>query len=174
LRSAPFIFNTLAEALEWIAQQSSIPHIHHYLDDFFIAASPNTPACSRHLDTLVSLCNTLGIPLAEDKLEGPATQLEYLGILLDTDLLEARLPREKLTELKSSLTTWIQQLSCTKRELLSLIGTLGFAAKIVPAGRTFFCRLIDLSSTAQRLDDEITLDHSARLDLAWWNTFATP
>ena len=33
LRSAPFIFNTLAEALEWIARQHGLTYIHHYLDD---------------------------------------------------------------------------------------------------------------------------------------------
>ena len=145
IRSAPFIFNTLAEALEWVARQRGIKHIHHYLDDFFIVGPPESQTCAHHLDTLLSLCNTLGVPLAEDKLEGPATQLEYLGILLDTDLLEARLP---LDELKSALNSWLERLSCSKRELLSLIGSLSFAAKIVPAGRTFFRRFIDLHNQA--------------------------
>ena len=102
LRSAPFVFNTLAEALEWIARQHGLTYIHHYLDDFFVAGAPDSPACSAHLRTLTSLCNTL-IPLAKEKLEGPATQLEYLRILLDTDLLEARLLLDKLHDLKSAL-----------------------------------------------------------------------
>ena len=148
LRSAPFIFNTLAEALEWVARQRGIKHIHHYLDDFFIVGPPESQTCAHHLDTLLSLCNTLGVPLAEDKLEGPATQLEYLGILLDTDLLEARLPLDKLKELKSALKSWLERSSCSKRKLLSLIGSLSFAAKIVPAGRTFFRRFIDLHNQA--------------------------
>ena len=174
LRSAPFIFNTLAEALEWIARQHGLTYIHHYLDDFFVAGAPDSPACSAHLHALTSLCNTLGIPLAKEKLEGPATQLEYLGILLDTDLLEARLPLDKLHDLKSALSSWLQRSSCTKRDLLSLIGTLSFAAKIVPAGRTFFRRLLDLSSTTPHLNDLIQLDHGSRLDFTWWNLFTTP
>ncbi len=37
LRSAPFVFNCLAEAMEWLARTRGITHLHHYLDDFFIA-----------------------------------------------------------------------------------------------------------------------------------------
>ena len=33
----------------------------------------------------------LGIPLAIEKVEGPATVLEFLGIVLDTERMEARL-----------------------------------------------------------------------------------
>ena len=36
-RSAPFVFNCLVDAREWLARQDSILHIHHYLDDFFVA-----------------------------------------------------------------------------------------------------------------------------------------
>ena len=174
LRSAPFIFNCLAEALEWLARQGGITHIHHYLDDFFIAGPPDTNTCAQHLDTFTALCNTLNIPLAEDKLEGPATQLEYLGILLDSTLLEARLPPSKLQDIKSSLEAWSARQRCSKRELLSLIGTVSFAAKVVPAGRTFLRRMIDLSTSAAHLHDTITLDMGFRLDARWWQAFATP
>ena len=34
LRSAPKIFNALADAIEWCARQKGILHIFHYLDDF--------------------------------------------------------------------------------------------------------------------------------------------
>ena len=46
LQSAPFIFNCLAQGLEWLAHQQGITHIHHYLDDFFIAGAPDTNQCS--------------------------------------------------------------------------------------------------------------------------------
>ncbi len=76
--------------------------------------------------SLIALCQLLNIPLAEDKLEGPSTQLEYLGILLDSDALEieARLPANKLRDVKTSLTDWSDSEQCSKQELLSLIGTL--------------------------------------------------
>ena len=60
LRSAPFIFNCLADAIEWIATQHGIHPIHHYLDDFFLAGTPSSPHCLHNLQSLISLCNDLG------------------------------------------------------------------------------------------------------------------
>ena len=145
LRSAPCIFNSLAEAIEWLAKQSSTVHIHHYLDDFFLAGEPGSEQCAHQLHSLTTLCTNLGVPLAEDKMEGPSTTLEYLGITLDSANLEARLSPEKLQDIHTSLDQWSGRQHCAKSELLSLIGTLSFAAKVVPAGRTFLRRMIDLS-----------------------------
>ena len=123
--------------------------------------------CLQHLHTLVSLCTALGVPLADDKREGPTTCLEYLGILLHSASLEAHLPPDKLQDIHHSLDTWATSSSCSKRELLSLIGTLSFAAKVVPAGRTFLRRMIDLSSSVASLDEVIPLSGDFMLDL-WW------
>lgn len=174
LRSAPFIFNCLADALEWIAIQRGVRPVHHYLDDFFLAGAPDSDQCARHLHTLTSLCATLGVPLADDKKVGPTTCLEYLGILLDSAALEARLPQDKLKDIHDALYTWSNRSSCSKRDLLSLIGTLSFAAKVVPAGRTFLRRMIDLSTSVSSLEEVIPLSQPFRLDLEWWHKFATP
>jgi len=171
LRSAPFIFNCLAEAIEWIARQQGIRDTHHYLNDFFIAGAPNTSQCSERLNTLIALCKLLNIPLAEDKREGPT---EHLGILLDSAALEARLTADKLQKIKSSLRRWLYRYHCTKQELISLIGTLSFAAKVVPTGRIFLRRMIDLSASAVHLQDTVTLNEGFRLDIHWWTAFATP
>ena len=107
-------------------------------------------------------------------MEGPSTSLEYLGILLDSASLEALLPPDKLQDIHSALNQWMARQQSSKQELLSLIGTLSFAAKVVPAGRTFLRRMIDLSTTADTLQETITLSEEFRLDLHWWRTFATP
>ena len=149
LRSAPFIFNCLAEAIEWAVRQEGVTHTYHYLDDFFVAGAPGSNECANHLYTFTSLCNHLRVPLAEEKLEGPTTCLEYLGILMDSTALEARLPPDKLEDIHQALHRWSARTRCKKQELLSLIGTLSFAAKVVPAGRSFLWRMIDTSTTAQ-------------------------
>jgi hypothetical protein len=124
-----------------------------------------TPAHPRYL---------LGVPLADDKREGPTTCLEYLGIILDSAFLEARLPPDKFQDIHHSLDIWATRSSCSKRELLSLIGTLSFADKVVPAGRTFLRSMIDLSSSVASLDEVIPLSEDFMLDLQWWQEFATP
>ena len=39
---------------------------------------------------------------------------------------------------------------------------------MIPSGRTFLRRLIDLSSTATKLSHRITLNKEARLNIKWW------
>ena len=97
LRSAPYIFNCLAEALCWILQNMyDIEHLYHYLDDFITLGLPNTQQCHSNLQLVKHLLLRLRIPTADKKQEGPGTLITFLGIFLDTEKLEARLPPEKL------------------------------------------------------------------------------
>ena len=91
----------------------------------------------------------LGVPLALDKFIGPTTCLIYLGIEIDTVKQEIRLPKDKFDDLMSILTSCTHTQKVTKRKLLSLIGKLSFAAKVVRPGRIFLRCLIDLSKTAR-------------------------
>ena len=47
----------------------------------------------------MDLCHHLGVPLAEENVEGPSTCLMYLGIIIDSVAGELRLPLEKLSRL---------------------------------------------------------------------------
>ena len=90
LRSAPKIFNTLADALAWILNHHGVEHLWHYLDDW-TCGKPGTDECFGSLQTMVEICRNLGVPL-----EGSATCLTFLGIIIDTILQELRLPEDKL------------------------------------------------------------------------------
>ena len=80
----------------------------------------------------------LGVPLATDKLEGPVQKITYLGIEIDSRDMTIRLPQDKLDKLKTMLKEWGKKKKTTKRDLLSLIGFLSFACKVVKPGRMFF------------------------------------
>ena len=58
------------------------------------------------------------------------------------------LPDSKLTQLNQALAEWQGKKAVRKRELLSLIGTLSHACKVVRSGRAFLRRLITLSTGA--------------------------
>ena len=109
LRSAPFLFNQFADALEWILWNKYGLHwLIHYLDDYFLAGSPNSTLCENHLHCFLRVCKLLGFPVALDKVEGPATILIFLGLELDSVLQQIRLPRTKLNEILEELTCWLQ------------------------------------------------------------------
>ncbi len=72
LRSSPMIFTALADALEWGFRQRGVTVVDHYLDDFITIGPPGSDICYRNLTIILEVCRTLGIPLAQEKLEGPS------------------------------------------------------------------------------------------------------
>ena len=103
LRSAPKIFNGVADTLEWCIKARGVAHVRHYLDDFAVIGSPNSDECMQALSTLRGVCKAL---LAEHNTEGPATRITYLGIDIDTQAGQLSLSAEKLEQLQSLLTGW--------------------------------------------------------------------
>ena len=116
LRSAPKIFNATADALEWIiAHQgaSFVKFVIHYLDDFLLGGNPLTEMCQKSLNLALQLCQEMGFPVMQEKVFGPTTILDFLGILIDTNSMELRLPQEKLLRLRALIQAWQGKKSCT-------------------------------------------------------------
>ena len=172
LRSAPFIFSSIGDLVEWILRHNyGIDFLQHYLDDFHTLGPPNSPVCQRNLDTCIRSFADWGIPLHPDKFEGPSTCLTVLGIELDSIKLQARLPQDKFQRISSLLEVWSQKRYCKRKELESLIGNLQHACKVAPQGRTFLRRMINLLVTFRRDDHPIRLNREFHLDLTWWREF---
>lgn len=173
LRSAPKIFNAVADALQWIALERGVSNLDHFLDDFITTGHPDSTECSQNLDTLVATCRLLGMPLSPSKLEGPTTCLVFLGIELDTVALELRLPAKKLLRLQETISEWAGMKKCTKQDLQSLVGLLHDASIVIRPGRTFTRRLLNLlkASHHRRQEDDIRLNTEARSDILWWGSF---
>lgn len=172
LRSAPFIFNQFAEGWHWILTHNySVRFLLHYLDDFLTAGAPSSDECRRNLETIQAVARTLGVPLADEKVEGPSTSLSFLGIELDTILLMARLPQEKVAALQDLLRSWSSKRVCLRHDLESLLDHLHHAAKVVYPGRPFLRRLCDLLRRTRFQSRFIRLNQDTRADLAWWSVF---
>jgi hypothetical protein len=161
----------LSQAVCWIAQENyGIRIILHLLDDFLTIQSPET--CGfRTMAILTVIFNRLKIPISKKKTVGPTTTLEYLGIILDTDLFEARLPEAKIERIVTFIQSSIERKSVRKRELLQLLGHFNFAARIIRPGRSFVSHLISLSTKVDKLHHFITLSKECREDLRMWSTF---
>lgn len=152
LRSALKVFTALADALEWVLQTMGVEWCIHYVDDFLTAGPPNSDVCHVHLALIKAICAHIGFPLKWEKGEGPATTMVFLGIVLDTVRMELMLPEEKVGQLKALLEEWARKKACRKRELLSLIGKLAHACKIVRVGRLFLRRMNILLQAIGPLD----------------------
>ena len=171
LRSAPKIFNAVADGLEWVVRQDGVREMYHYLDDFLVLGAPGSDECESNLAKLLSWTQWLGFPVAEEKVKGPSTRMTFLGIEVDSDSMVLRLPRDKLLALKERLASWRGRQSCTKSELQSLAGSLQHACKVVRSGRTFLRRVFELLRGICESYHHIRLNNGMRSDLAWWDLF---
>lgn len=79
-RSSPKIFDTISQAVCWIASNNyNIKNILHLLVT---------------MKTFLSIFEVLGISLSLKKTVGQFNTIEYLGIYLDSDKMEARLQKK--------------------------------------------------------------------------------
>ena len=77
LRSAPKIFNAVADAFQWILQHQGVTQVLHYLDDYITIVPPGSLVCQQ---ILLGTAAELGVPIAANKTEGPVTALTFLVI----------------------------------------------------------------------------------------------
>ena len=87
--------------------------------------------CELDLQNFINLCKEIGVPLAPDKTVAPCRVIEFLGITLDAEQMEARLPQDKLAKGRALLEEFLTKEKVTLRELQSLIGVLNFACTVV-------------------------------------------
>ena len=173
LRSAPFLFNQLSDALEWLIQNHlHIPSVIHIFNDFFIAQPPPSSLCATALCHVLTLFEEeLNIPLAPKKTFRPTQVLEFMGITLDSVKMEARLPEDKLHHTQDMLAAWSSRKGGSLRELQSLIGTLQFACRVISPGRPFMQCIINLTRGVPESKQIIRLSQEFRKDILMWQMF---
>ncbi len=96
LRSAPKIFTAIANRAEWVARARGVNNVLHYLDDFFLTGATSSDECRVAMHSLLQVFEDLGVPVAQEKLEGPTTCLTFWGLEIDSSTMQLRLPTEKL------------------------------------------------------------------------------
>lgn len=132
----------------------------HYLDDFLVIIPPgiNPDPYSEIFD---NLCKLLGFMINKSK-EKIHIINDFLGIEIDTNLMEARLPREKLQKAIALVNAALKKRSIFIKNLQSLIGFLAFASRVVIPGKAFFRRLYDALDSQHK---HVRLTSSIKQDL---------
>lgn len=111
----------------WVMLRNSIHYLLHYLDDL---GRPDSPERLNALSLALNTCETLDVTVAQNKTESPLT---FLGITIDMAINQLRLPPEKLKHSNPVIAIHLHH-----------------AASVVPAGRSFVCRMIETSKKATK------------------------
>ena len=169
--SSPKLFDNLSVAICWILKHNyNIENVLHLLDDFLTIDRPDSFA-ERTMAILTMVFNKLRLPLSAKKTAGPSNVLEYLGVNLDSLRMEARLSLDKVKRITNIIKSFQSRTSCTKQELLSLLGHLNFACRVIYPGRAFVSYLIGLSCMVKELHHHVKITTECRLDLKMWSLF---
>ena len=80
--------------------------------------------------------------MAPEKTVGPSQITSFAGIELDSILMDARFPQEKLDKCEALISAFLKRRKVSLQEIQSLTGLLNFACSVVIPGRA---RLIDLT-----------------------------
>ena len=108
LRCAPYIFSRLTEFIVRGTHRRGVQGVFGYLDDFLLVADSHE-SCQEKLNELMRFLRWLGFAVAWDKAVSPTSVITYLGIELDSLLMEFRLPDRKLTRIKQLVITYDSQ-----------------------------------------------------------------
>lgn len=166
------LFEKFSSALQWILESKfKVSHCVHVLDDFLFIGQPNTKECYDALLSFYTLATDINLPIKSEKTVLPTTTITFLGLELDSVKFEVRLPEDKLVDMRRKICTFKKKRSATLQELQSLIGLLNFACAVVPPGRTFLRRIIDLTIGLSKPYHHRRLNKESRADLQAWSIF---
>lgn len=173
------LFEKFSSFLEWLViKESGHDTVEHYLDDFLFAgiesenmSEPPGSVCQSLMNDFDRLCSELGVPVAEDKTEGPTHNLIFLGLEIDTIEMVIRVPRVKVEEVVQSIRSVLPKSKVKLKELESLVGSLAFCARAMPGARAFCRRMYGAMSGVTQPFYYIRITHGIREDLKMWLEF---
>lgn len=172
LRCGPYYFNLISNFVYEILRNRYGVRLVNYLDDY-ITLSQSYDGCVDSQRLTIGILRYLGFQISWHKVTSPSKITKYLGIEIDSELLELRLPMYKVEKMLELVKMFRKKRSVTKKEIQKLTGLLAHCATVVKGGRTFCRRLYDLEKEANSKNiSRVKLSKPALEDLLWWEVFA--
>ena len=142
-----------------------------YIDNILILAS-NLQAASKLAAEVLDLLQKLGFIINWEKfILSPLQILEYLGMIVDTILMELRLPQDKVVNIQKECSIVIAKTTITLRTLMRLIGKMTATIPAVLEAPLHY-RFLQAHTNQLRNQgtclDDITLTHLCKEDISWW------
>ena len=134
LRLGPSYFEEMSCFVYDILVEKYKMRLVNYLDDY-LAIESTYEDCLLEQSRVIGLLRYLGFHVSFEKVKPPSKCTTYLGIEIDSELMELRLPEEKLQKLKLLLEKYLHSENISKLDLESLGGLLSHCVlryRVVP------------------------------------------
>ena len=169
LSTAPRVCTLLLSVIQFVLEQRHQLTLVRYLDDFlFISAS--FQIASEHLATAISVFQEFGLVVNNSKTEGPAQQLQFLGIQLDSVNRTLTISEQRINEMNTLLLHHISTPTATAvlvRDIMTFTGKLSFVSQVLPSARPFMRRLLD-AIKGKRKQSRCRIPPAFKIDCAVW------
>ena len=168
----------LAHLVQWrVGAQKKVTN---YLDDFLFVALLKW-LCNLQYETFLKICEEIHFPVSLEKTFWAATQMVFLGFLIDTDRQIVCIPTEKVAKGINMISFVLNRKKITVYQLQQLCGFLNFLCKCIVPGRAFTRRLYVNLSPKLKSHHHISVHKEMQHDLGIWlqflkspNVFARP
>ena len=140
LNIAPRVFTKITKTVAALLTGEGICTL-MYLDDWLVQAT--SPSEVREAtEKTIHICSTLGFQFNIPKSSlAPAQNINWLGMTWDSRAASLSLSPENRARVIKKLRRMLLATTCTHRVWTSLMGSLNFAAQVVPLGRLWCRRL---------------------------------
>ncbi|XP_045194970.2 uncharacterized protein LOC123550604 [Mercenaria mercenaria] len=166
------LFEKFSTFLNWlVCATTRIDTVDHMLDDFIFAGSKGSNDCHTLVSAFTGLCNTLGVPIADDKSVGPTTIMLFLGLEIDTNEMLVRIPIHKVDELVGLHKGIMNRKKVSLKELQRLVGKLNSFGQAIRSSRAFTRRFYDAMSGLRKQFYLLRVTEEIREDVKVWLSF---
>lgn len=168
LSTAPRVCTLILSVIQFVLEQKHIRLV-RYLDDFLFISSSFVDA-SKHLAIAIQVFQDFGLVVNNNKTEGPAQQIQFLGINLDSVSRTLSISQERIEEMNQLLLQYVaapSSVAVRVKDIMSFVGKLSFVSQVLPSARPFMRRLLD-AIKGKRKQQRCRLPNEFKLDCAIW------
>jgi hypothetical protein len=140
-----------------------------YIDDFAGAQESLSTATTAY-NRAIDLLQELGLEQNKDKAIPPTSQLIWIGVLFNTDIMQMSIPPGVLEDTRLLVVKWLHKQRATRHELQQVLGKLFHSGKCCAAARLFVGRMLETLRAAPP-QGTIHLSQGFKLDLKWFADF---
>lgn len=115
------------------------------------------------------LITTIGLPIAWDKIITPTRCIKFLGIYIDFDMKEIRIPEEKIPKFLNLARDTHDKRYVSVRTVQSIAGHVNHLSKAVRPARLFLNRILEALRNADK--GPVRVDRYFKSDLDWFMNF---
>ncbi len=157
----------VTDALRFIYQKRGFNMV-NYLDD--LAGAELWSLADSAFEEMGKLLDATNLGESVAKRCYPETSLIFLGVLFDSHELTLTITKERLQELRTLLSLWLDKQQATKKEVQMILCKLNCVASCVSQSKIFISRLLNLFRSIPVLG-KVNIPTSVKTDLLWWYRF---